>query len=60
MPPSPESEITCRSGKAALAPNACGIALAIVPWVSETIVRLRPVEATWRRDQTIGDPPSAV
>ncbi len=34
-PPSPDSEITCRSGCAAWMPMACGIALAMEPCTSE-------------------------
>ena len=34
-PPSPESEMTCRPGKAACAPMACSIAFAIEPWLND-------------------------
>jgi hypothetical protein len=42
MPPSPERAITWRPGKAAWAPIACGIALAIDPWMNDPISRRRP------------------
>jgi hypothetical protein len=41
-PPSPDSDTTCRSGKAAWAPMACSIALAIEPWLNEPSSRRRP------------------
>ena len=41
-PPSPESEITCRPGKAAWAPIACAIAFAIEPCQNEPSSRRLP------------------
>ena len=41
-PPSPESEITCRCGKAAWAPIACAIAFAIEPCQNEPTSRRLP------------------
>jgi hypothetical protein len=41
-PPSPESEITCRPGKAAWAPIAWAIALAIEPCQKEPSSRRLP------------------
>lgn len=41
-PPSPESEITCRSGNVACAPIACAIAFAVEPCQKEPIKRRSP------------------
>ena len=38
-PPSPQSAITWRSGEPTLAPMACGIALAIEPWLKDARIR---------------------
>jgi hypothetical protein len=44
-PPSPQSETTCRPGKAACAPIACAIAFAIEPCQNDPTSRRLPFMA---------------
>ena len=59
-PPSPQNATTCRFRSSALAPSACGIALAIEPRLNEPIRRRWPVIRTNRDSQTVAIPVSVV
>jgi hypothetical protein len=60
-PPSPESEITWRRGKAAWAPMACAIAFAIEPCQNEPTRRRRPLSQAILRSSIFAfDPPTDI
>ena len=54
-PPSPENEITWRSGKAACAPIACAIAFAIAPCQNDPISQRLPFSVKLRPALTVGE-----
>src|SRR5271166_2062317 len=57
-PPSPERVTTWRSGNANCAPMACGMALAIEPWLNEPSRRRFPFIFKYRAAQIVGVPTS--